>query len=56
MKITVNVQMEIDTTFKSATPKSIMDTVKYQIETMRSESEIKVVDWELKKVKYDSDK
>ena len=50
MKITVNVEMEIDTIWSNSTPKSIMDATKWQIENMESAS-IKVLDWNLKEIK-----
>ena len=47
MEIVVNVKMKINTTYKNATPMSIMEVTKWQIENMRDEATHEVLDWEL---------
>lgn len=47
MEIVVEVKMRINTTNKNATPTSIMNVTKWQIEKMRSESTHEVLDWKL---------
>lgn len=47
MEIVVEVKMRINTTYKNATPVSIMDVTKWQIENLRDEATHEVLDWKL---------
>ena len=47
MEIVVDIRTRINTIFKNATPKSMMDVVKWKIENIPGETVYKVLDWSL---------
>ena len=51
MEIVVEVKMKINTINKNATPVSIMNVTKWNIERMRTEAVHEVLDWKLVEVK-----
>lgn len=50
MEVTINVKVKIRTTNHHASPHRMGEVLKYGIETIRSDADYKVLDWELEEI------